>query len=175
MEGPPCPYRHIPLPPLPAIRPGPSAGQWPMISRSWLNCGGAAWRPRMTFCCPVIWSGFTRKWPDVYLPGVDEVWLAEEEGCPVGFLGCDGAHVEMLFVEPEYFGRGVGKVLLRHARDLHGALSPGSQRAECAGSGLLSAPRLCGDRAVSPGQRGTALSSAVSGLAGINRPAHFQD
>mgnify|MGYP002466671441 FL=1 len=60
---------------------------------------------------------------DVYLPGVNEVWLAEEEGCPVGFLGCDGAHVGMLFVEPEYFGRGVGKALLRHARDLHGALS----------------------------------------------------
>lgn len=60
---------------------------------------------------------------DVYLPGVNEVWLAGEEGCPVGFLGCDGAHVEMLFVEPEYFGRGVGKALLRHARDLHGALS----------------------------------------------------
>ena len=60
---------------------------------------------------------------DVYLPGVGEVWLAEGEGCPVGFLGCDGAHVEMLFVEPEYFGRGVGKALLRHARNLHGALN----------------------------------------------------
>ena len=59
---------------------------------------------------------------DVYLPGVGEVWLAEEKGRPAGFLGCDGPHVEMLFVEPELFGRGVGGALLRHVRNRHGAL-----------------------------------------------------
>ena len=58
----------------------------------------------------------------VYLPGLGEVWLAEEGGRPAGFLGCDGPHVEMLFVKPELFGRGVGGALLRHARNRHGAL-----------------------------------------------------
>lgn len=59
---------------------------------------------------------------DVYLPGVGEVWLAEAPVAPAGFLGCDGPHVQMLFVEPEFFGRGVGGALLRHARNRHGAL-----------------------------------------------------
>ncbi len=59
---------------------------------------------------------------DVYLPGVGEVWLAEAHRRPAGFLGCDGPHVQMLFVAPEFFGRGVGGALLRHARSRHGAL-----------------------------------------------------
>ncbi|MGE9985978.1 GNAT family N-acetyltransferase [Desulfovibrio sp. SGI.169] len=58
----------------------------------------------------------------VCLPGVAEVWLSEASGRPAGFLGCNGPHVEMLFVEPEFFGRGVGGALLRHARRRHGAL-----------------------------------------------------
>ena len=40
---------------------------------------------------------------DVYLPGVGEVWLAEAHRRPAGFLGCDGPHVQMLFVAPEFF------------------------------------------------------------------------
>ena len=57
------------------------------------------------------------------LPAVAELWLAEAGGPPAGFLGCTGPHVDMLFVAPEFFRRGVGTRLLAHARGLHGPLS----------------------------------------------------
>ena len=67
-----------------------------------------------------------------YLPGVEELWVAEcapyspeEFGPealgpatprPVGFMGCNWPQIEMLFVEPECFGLGIGKMFLDHAR-----------------------------------------------------------
>lgn len=57
------------------------------------------------------------------LPAVEELWLAEACGRPVGFLGGAGNHVDMLFVAPEWFRRGVGTLLLAHARRLHGPLT----------------------------------------------------
>lgn len=56
------------------------------------------------------------------LAAAPELWLAEAGGRPVGFLGCDGSHVSMLFVAPDWFRRGVGSRLLEHARGLHGPL-----------------------------------------------------
>ena len=56
------------------------------------------------------------------LESVPELWLAEAGGRPVGFIGCDGAHVAMLFVAPDWFSRGVGSHLLAHARRRHGPL-----------------------------------------------------
>lgn len=52
-----------------------------------------------------------------------ELWLAESGDMAAGFLGCDGRHVGMLFVAPRWFRRGVGSMLLAHARRLHGPLS----------------------------------------------------
>ncbi|MBD5418027.1 MAG: GNAT family N-acetyltransferase [Desulfovibrio sp.] len=57
------------------------------------------------------------------LKAVPELWLAEADGAPAGFLGCAGSHVDMLFVAPERFRRGVGSLLIAHARRLHGPLS----------------------------------------------------
>ena len=72
-----------------------------------------------------------------YLPGVEELWLAEYElyspnalgpealgpnildpdtPRPVGFMGCNWPQIEMLFVEPDCFGLGIGKMFLDHAR-----------------------------------------------------------
>lgn len=53
-----------------------------------------------------------------------EVHVAEDgSGQPVGFVGLDGACVEMLFVDPARHGTGIGTRLLAHARALKGPLS----------------------------------------------------
>ena len=72
-----------------------------------------------------------------YLPGVEELWVAEYEPYspndlgpealgpnildpdtlrPVAFMGCNWPQIEMLFVEPDCFGLGIGKMFLDHAR-----------------------------------------------------------
>ena len=64
----------------------------------------------------------------VYLPGVEDLWLAHcgpgarkgQDGSagglrPVGFMGRNGGHVDMLFVDPAFFGCGAGRTLLRLA------------------------------------------------------------
>lgn len=53
---------------------------------------------------------------DVYLPAV-ELWVAvDAEDCPLGFVGLNENHVEMLFIEPGLRGNGIGRTLLDHAR-----------------------------------------------------------
>ncbi|MBD5627013.1 MAG: GNAT family N-acetyltransferase [Desulfovibrio sp.] len=66
------------------------------------------------------------------LTAVPELWLAEAEGAPAGFLGCTGSHVDMLFVAPGHFRRGVGSLLLAHARRLHGPLRLSANEANAA-------------------------------------------
>ena len=65
----------------------------------------------------------------LYLPGVESLWVAERheasaEGVrPVGFIGCNGPQVEMLFVDPACFRCGVGTALLAHAKAAHQQLT----------------------------------------------------
>ncbi|WP_140724966.1 MULTISPECIES: acetyltransferase [Gammaproteobacteria] len=60
---------------------------------------------------------------DVYLPNV-AVWIEETaQGRIAGFIGIDGAQVEMLFVDPELAGHGTGTRLLDHVRTLHPRLT----------------------------------------------------
>ncbi|MGQ8773325.1 acetyltransferase [Serratia sp. NA_112.1] len=57
-----------------------------------------------------------------YLPAVD-VWVAEDRaGHPCGFIGLSGNKVEMLFIDEEQRGKGVGRALLAHAETLHDEL-----------------------------------------------------
>ena len=64
-----------------------------------------------------------------YLPGVESLWVAElqvasaEGGRPVGFMGCNGVQVEMLFVDPASFRCGVGAALQAHAKAAHQQLA----------------------------------------------------
>ena len=73
---------------------------------------------------------------NTYLPGVEILWVAELAPCGqtalaqhaagislAGFIGCNGAQVEMLFVEPRCFRYGVGRALLEHVRALHPRLT----------------------------------------------------
>ncbi|MTJ91382.1 MAG: GNAT family N-acetyltransferase [Desulfovibrio sp.] len=65
----------------------------------------------------------------LYLPGVETLWVAELHQappagvCPVGFMGCNGPQVEMLFVDPASFRCGVGTALLAHAKAAHQQLA----------------------------------------------------
>ena len=58
--------------------------------------------------------------PDA-LEGVPRLLVAEVAGAPVGFLGMDGDFVEMLFVDSDWRGRGVGRVLMARATEALGA------------------------------------------------------
>lgn len=60
---------------------------------------------------------------DVYLPAV-ELWIAQDlKGGPLGFIGLNESHVEMLFIEPHRRGEGIGRALLDHARSSRGQMS----------------------------------------------------
>ncbi len=59
---------------------------------------------------------------DQALPNL-EVWvLCDEASAPVGFMGLDGSKLEALFISPERFRKGGGKIMLEHARRLKGQL-----------------------------------------------------
>src|SRR5512138_716772 len=52
-----------------------------------------------------------------------EVWvLQDERGDAVGFMGLDGSSLEALFIDPSFFRRGGGTLLVEHARRLKGRL-----------------------------------------------------
>ena len=58
---------------------------------------------------------------DVYLPQA-ETWVALSDAKPVGFIGLLDDFVGGLFVAPESHGTGVGRRLVEHALERHGAL-----------------------------------------------------
>ncbi|TVX96684.1 acetyltransferase [Cohnella terricola] len=50
-----------------------------------------------------------------------EVWVSRNENKePVGFIGLAGTGIEMLFVDPEHHGKGIGSQLIKHAQQLKG-------------------------------------------------------
>lgn len=60
---------------------------------------------------------------DVYLHAV-ELWVAvDAEDQPLGFIGLNENHVEMLFIDPDLRGQGIGRALLDHCRNSRDTLS----------------------------------------------------
>lgn len=60
---------------------------------------------------------------DVYLPAV-ELWVAvDTEDRPLGFIGLNETHVEMLFIDPDLRGQGIGRALVDYARNSRDTLS----------------------------------------------------
>ena len=60
---------------------------------------------------------------DVYFPAV-ELWVAvDTDDQPLGFIGFNENHVEMLFVDPERHGQGIGRALLDFGRQSRNAMS----------------------------------------------------
>lgn len=54
---------------------------------------------------------------DAAFPNVTMVHLADDEGRPVGFLGVHDQMVEMLFIDPDFFGQGAGQQLMAYASE----------------------------------------------------------
>ena len=55
------------------------------------------------------------------LTGVGELIVAMDElQNPVAFMGVEDGRLEMLFVEPQYIGKGVGRLLVRNGIDCYG-------------------------------------------------------
>ena len=48
------------------------------------------------------------------LAGVETLVVAEMDGAPVGFMGVEAGRLEMLFLDPEARGKGLGRQLLEH-------------------------------------------------------------
>jgi len=61
---------------------------------------------------------------DTYLPmPALEVWVYEDQDGIAGFIGTGGQNVEMLFIDPDRRGQGIGRQLLDHARARHDTLT----------------------------------------------------
>ena len=54
------------------------------------------------------------------LIAVDKLFIAEENGIPVAFMGVDDGSLEMLFIASEEMGKGIGRLLLQHGIDYYG-------------------------------------------------------
>ena len=54
----------------------------------------------------------------------NEIWVAEDAGAAVAFLGLDGETVRHLYVQPNHQNHGLGTALIEHAK----ALRPGGLR-----------------------------------------------
>lgn len=53
-----------------------------------------------------------------------EIWVAcDHAGTVMGFMGMSESKMESLFLAPEFHRRGVGRLLVKHAHALHGALT----------------------------------------------------
>ncbi len=60
---------------------------------------------------------------DAALPAL-ELWvLCADDDTPAGFMGLSGSALEALFLDPEWRGRGGGRMMVEHARRLKGALT----------------------------------------------------
>ena len=56
------------------------------------------------------------------LPGLEYILTCGRQTKIHGFLGGNGNFVEMLFIEPAFFGKGLGSSLIQYATKLHGPL-----------------------------------------------------
>ena len=48
---------------------------------------------------------------------IETLWVVEDDRHPAGFMGVQERKIEMLFLHPDYFRKGLGKVLVQRAFD----------------------------------------------------------
>ena len=78
------------------------------------------------------------------LCGVEHLIVAQDEsGTPVGFMGVQENRLEMLFLDPEARGQGLGARRLCLGMEQYGVSELNRERAEPGGSRFLPAHGLC--------------------------------
>ncbi|WP_417457387.1 acetyltransferase [Kordiimonas sp.] len=58
-----------------------------------------------------------------YLPSADFLVYEDTDGKPLGFMGCSGANIDALFVDPEAHGMGIGTRFIDHMKVRHEVLT----------------------------------------------------
>ena len=54
-----------------------------------------------------------------YLPSKDFLVAVDDTDSPVGFMGTNENEVESLFIDPDCFGKGIGKAFIDHMKSHH--------------------------------------------------------
>ena len=101
-------------------------------------------------CLTAVWEESVRATHDFLTPaeierlrglvpravrGVGRLWVLRHRGAPVGFMGVEGAFLEMLFLAPAVRGCGAGRLMLERAVELLGVreLSVNEQNPQAVG------------------------------------------
>lgn len=58
-----------------------------------------------------------KKFVPAAIRGVQHLVVAADEGELLGFMGVDGSKLEMMFLSPEHFAKGIGRKLMQFAFD----------------------------------------------------------
>ena len=95
------------------------AADYPQLLDIWLR----AVRATHHFLQPSDIDALLPQLRDVYFPAV-ELWVAvDTDDQPLGFIGFNENHVEMLFVDPAHHRQGIGRALLDFGRQSRSAMS----------------------------------------------------
>ena len=74
------------------------------------------------FIDAAYWQSHTATMRDVYIPA-SETYVLEDQSGVQGFCSLLGNQLAALFVDPVHQGKGLGKQLLEHAKNLRGELT----------------------------------------------------
>ena len=50
---------------------------------------------------------------------IETLWVVEDENVRIGFMGIQSGKIEMLFLHPDYFRKGIGRMLIQKAFRTH--------------------------------------------------------
>ena len=85
----------------------------------------SSWENASKFAHPFLEEDFLvqerKNIPELYLPNAD-TWVVDADNQVVGFIALIGNEVGAIFLQPEYQGKKIGKLMMDKAQELHGDL-----------------------------------------------------